>query len=115
MLDIHENDTFVLKIDIEGAELDILDEMLTDESNRILCYTDLIKMEYHKEIFDEGTYLYMKHEALEKAFPISFKEKCGKDLKFKRLSIESSSILLFCCCDHQSLVLCYVSIQKPGK
>ena len=85
-LHISRNDTFILKIDIEGAELEILDKMLTDTSDTNICHANLIKMEFHKEIFNKGTYMYMKHEAFEKAFPIGFKEKCGRDVNFQRLS-----------------------------
>lgn len=46
-----EDNEFIFKIDIEGAELDILEKMLAPNSNDNICLADKIEMEFHKQIF----------------------------------------------------------------
>lgn len=85
-LRLRPGDTFILKIDIEGAELEILEHMLEDENDVNLCLTDKIAMEFHKGIFQPATALYARHEAFESTFKARYKSKCGHDINFQRLS-----------------------------
>mmetsp|Transcript_12951 Transcript_12951/g.15817 ORF Transcript_12951/g.15817 Transcript_12951/m.15817 type:complete len:294 (+) Transcript_12951:1214-2095(+) len=92
-LKLKNEDTFIFKLDIEGAEYEILDHMLmiddeisydTDAKKKrsLLCLTDLMKIEFHPGI---STHL-EKYKSFGNDFPKLFKQKCGRDLKIKRLS-----------------------------
>jgi FkbM family methyltransferase len=78
-LGLQPGDSVHMKLDIEGAELGILEKFLADETNQI-CYWDVFWIEYHKEIFQPGTPEYAQHDELEKTFPKRFEEKCGRPL-----------------------------------
>ena len=68
-----------MKIDIEGAELGILEKFLDEDTNQI-CYWQSFWYEYHKDIFEQGTEEYLLHEKFEQEFPGRFEEKCGRKL-----------------------------------
>ncbi len=81
-------DQFNFKIDIEGAELDIMEALLSPPSNpeAPICAAGLIEMEFHKNIFQEGTKDYVKHEKFENDFNDMFEAKCGRPPTLKKLS-----------------------------
>lgn len=88
-LQLEPGDRFIFKIDIEGAEVEIIEHMLLNPGNidtHSICLAELIEMEFHKNMFEKGTELYIKHEAFESTFHQRFKSKCGRDINFKRLS-----------------------------
>jgi FkbM family methyltransferase len=78
-LNLQEGDTVHIKIDIEGAEVDILEVFLADPTNQ-MCYWHKFWNEYHKNIFPEGSPDYLVHEAFENSFPSRFEAKCGRPL-----------------------------------
>jgi FkbM family methyltransferase len=78
-MNLQPDDRVHIKMDIEGAEVDILEQFLNDTTNQI-CYWELFWNEYHKEIFKPDTEEYKKHEAFENTFPERFQEKCGRPL-----------------------------------
>jgi len=80
-------DTFVFKVDIEGAELSIFEKLLSKKyKDDTVCSTEVIEMEFHKNIFQEGTDDYTKHEQFEKNFRSMFEQKCGRKVNLKLLS-----------------------------
>jgi FkbM family methyltransferase len=79
-LQLQANDIVHMKMDIEGAEMDILNEFLDrDETNQI-CYWELFWNEYHKTIFQPDTTEFKQHEQFENTFPERFQQKCGRPL-----------------------------------
>jgi FkbM family methyltransferase len=85
-MDIRAGDQIILKIDIEGAEIDILDKMLSkEEKDATICLTEVIEMEFHKRIFITGSELYLQHEEFENSFARRFEEKCFRKVNFKEL------------------------------
>jgi len=85
-------DSFIFKIDIEGAELEIMDVLLStgtnakDDDDSSICVAELIEMEFHKRIFKEGSEEYAKHEKFEENFFADFEKKCGRKPNFHSLS-----------------------------
>lgn len=84
-LRLRPGDRFILKLDIEGAELEILERMLAAVADNSLCLTEHIAIEFHKQIFKEGTALYARHKAFQDAFRARFKGKCGRDVDLRLL------------------------------
>ena len=81
-LNLQDGDIVHIKMDIEGAEVDILETFLNPaETTNQICYWELFWNEYHKTIFDIGTPDYVRHEQFEMTFPRRFEEKCGRPLK----------------------------------
>jgi FkbM family methyltransferase len=78
-LNLQPGDSVHMKLDIEGAELDIIEAFLNDDTSQI-CYWDVFWIEYHKTIFSPGTPEYAQHETFETTFPTRFQEKCGRPL-----------------------------------
>lgn len=78
-LQLVKGDSVHMKMDIEGAELDIIEAFLQDDTNQ-MCYWDAFWMEYHKEIFLKGTADYEIHENFENNFPKQFEVRCGRPL-----------------------------------
>jgi FkbM family methyltransferase len=78
-LNLQPNDIVHMKMDIEGAELGIVQAFLADDTNQI-CYWQAFWNEYHKEIFEQGTADYLAHEKFERDFPQQFAQKCGRPL-----------------------------------
>ncbi|GFH55438.1 hypothetical protein CTEN210_11914 [Chaetoceros tenuissimus] len=81
-------DQFHFKIDIEGAELDIMESLLSSPSDpkAPICVAGLIEMEFHKNIFRKGTKDYEKHETFENGFNDTFKAKCKRFPTLMKLS-----------------------------
>jgi Methyltransferase FkbM domain len=98
-LNLRERDRVAMKMDIEGAERDIMLKMLeplpygldeeppTDAGGKTqqqalspACLVDTMWMEYHKAIFPDGSDLYRQHEAFQREFPLLFRKRCGRDL-----------------------------------
>ena len=84
-LQLTDEDTFIFKIDIEGAEYAILDALLSDDDDNILCLVDLFKMEFHPKQVRKIAALDDKYETFGDDFPRLFKEKCGRDAKIYEL------------------------------
>lgn len=86
-------DRLILKIDIEGAELAIMEELLKlppngkGESNSSnICASEVIEMEFHKFIFQKNTEDYKIHEAFERTFSEKWEARCGSPPNLKKLS-----------------------------
>lgn len=102
-------DRFLFKIDIEGAELDIMEELLmvssssssnnntnnkssiiinddNDYQDNSICVAELIEMEFHKNIFQKGTEDFVRHELFENTFEERFVNKCGRKPNLRKLS-----------------------------
>jgi len=70
----------VLKIDAEGAEKAILEKMTQKDASDAICKVKKLWMEYHYNIFKEGTAEYDEHLLFKDTFPSAFEKKCGKKL-----------------------------------
>lgn len=70
----------VLKIDAEGAEKDILEMMTNEDASDAICEVNMLWMEYHYKIFEEGTDEYGEHLKFKNEFPSRFERKCGRKL-----------------------------------
>ena len=82
LLRLQKGDIVHIKMDIEGAEVDILETFLhPSETTNQLCYWELFWNEYHKNIFVKDTPEYKQHEQFELTFPQRFEAKCGRPLK----------------------------------
>lgn len=79
-LNLKPGDSVHMKIDIEGAELGIIEQFLMHDDTNQICYWDAFWMEYHKLIFPPGTADYIEHEKFENEFPARFQQKCGRPL-----------------------------------
>jgi FkbM family methyltransferase len=79
-LNLQLGDVVHMKIDIEGAELDIIENFLSNDDTNQICYWDIFWIEYHKTIFEIGTNEYNQHEIFEKNFPNRYLAKCGRPL-----------------------------------
>lgn len=80
-------DRFIFKIDIEGAELEIMEVLMsTDNDDSSICVAEIIEMEFHKGIFSVGTENFVKHEKFEENFFSDFEKKCGRKPNFHKLS-----------------------------
>ena len=84
-LNLNEDDTFVLKIDIEGAEFEILDQMLSDKDDNNLCLTELMQVEFHPNLAAREASLGSKYVSFGQDFPSLFKQKCGRDVNLELL------------------------------
>ena len=84
-LQLTDEDTFIFKIDIEGAEYAILDALLSDEDDNSLCLVDLFKIEFHPKQVRKIGALDNKYETFGDDFPRMFKEKCGRDAEVEQL------------------------------
>jgi len=85
-LNLNEHDKFVLKIDIEGAEYEILDQMLSDKDDNNLCLTDLMQVEFHPGIAKADDSLKSKYTTFDTDFPSLFKQKCGRDVNLELIA-----------------------------
>jgi FkbM family methyltransferase len=84
---INEGDRFIFKIDIEGAELDIMDQMLSKKiKDSSICMAEVIEMEFHKNIFEKWSKEFVQHEEFENNFENRFLEKCGRQPNLVKLS-----------------------------
>lgn len=91
---LQTGDRLILKVDIEGSEVDIMNKMLStttkeeeeDDDDASICMAELIEMEFHKNIFDKQSQEYQIHEDFENNFMKRFEEKCGRKVKLKKLS-----------------------------
>ena len=81
-------DQFIFKLDIEGAELEIMEELLSPPllPEAPVCAAEIIEMEFHKALFEDGTEDYKKHEKFEIDFQDMFEAKCGRRANLKKLS-----------------------------
>lgn len=80
-LQLQPDDIVHIKMDIEGAELDILETFLEKDPTNQICYWELFWNEYHKEIFQRNTPEYIQHEKFENTFPQRFEQKCNRQLQ----------------------------------
>ena len=77
-LNLQAGDIVHVKADIEGAEVDILEAFLADDTNQI-CLWSQFWTEYHASIFpDKNSAEYKRHSEFEKSFPGEFEKKCGR-------------------------------------
>jgi len=85
--ELSSQDTFILKIDIEGGEFDILDRMLNDPNDNDLCYTDELKVGFHPKLITRhhAKKLDEKFATFHEDFPLLFKKKCGFEVNMKVL------------------------------
>ena len=84
---LKEGDRFIFKVDIEGAELEIMDQMLSKEKeDSSICMAEVIEMEFHKNIFQKGSKEFVQHEEFENNFKNRFLEKCGRQPNLVKLS-----------------------------
>ncbi|KAL7564241.1 hypothetical protein ACA910_012268 [Epithemia clementina (nom. ined.)] len=72
-------DRLLLKIDVEGAELELLDRLLLDEFDDI-CLAEKISIEWHAALFPQGSPLFSKHENYKKSFKARLDKKCQRDI-----------------------------------
>jgi FkbM family methyltransferase len=79
-LQLQAHDIVHIKMDIEGAELDIIEQFLQDDDTNQICFWSQFWTEYHKTIFPIGSIEYERHAQFEKTFPLRFEEKCGRPL-----------------------------------
>jgi len=77
-LDLRDEDRLLLKIDIEGAELDVLEHMISSYSQD-LCRVEQLMVEWHAFVFSDPE-LKRKHQEFRNSFPERFKLVCGKDV-----------------------------------
>ena len=68
-------------MDAEGAEKDILEMMSRQDASDAICKINMMWMEYHSFIFEEGTDEYDAHVKFENEFPTMFETKCGRKLE----------------------------------
>jgi FkbM family methyltransferase len=73
-LQLQTHDIVHIKVDIEGAEMDIIEHFLNDDDTNQICFWSQFWTEYHKTIFPKGS------DEYEKTFPLRFEEKCGRPL-----------------------------------
>lgn len=76
-LELQAGDIVHLKADIEGAELDIIEAFLADDTNQI-CFWSQFWTEYHASIFPKDSAEHKRHSEFEKTFPKEFEKKCGR-------------------------------------
>lgn len=76
-LNLQLGDSVHIKIDIEGAELDIIEDFLDNDPTNQICYWDIFWIEYHKNIFPKNTSEYKRHEIFENELPARFAAKCN--------------------------------------
>mmetsp|Transcript_3776 Transcript_3776/g.5459 ORF Transcript_3776/g.5459 Transcript_3776/m.5459 type:complete len:275 (-) Transcript_3776:136-960(-) len=84
-LNLNEDDKFILKLDIEAAEFEILEQMLWDKDDNNLCLTELIQVEFHPSIVERDASLHSKYMTFDKDFPSIFKQKCGRNVNLEQL------------------------------
>ncbi len=84
-LNIRSEDSFIFKIDIEGAEYDILDQLLSDDNSNEICTTDLMKIEFHPKTARKSSQLDSSYETFGDEFPNLFRKKCGRDVNLELL------------------------------
>ncbi len=84
-LNIKSEDSFILKIDIEGAEYEILDQLLSIDDDNDICFTDLMKIEFHPNIATNATELDSSYETFGDEFPKLFRKKCGRSVNLELL------------------------------
>jgi FkbM family methyltransferase len=75
-LKLNDNDRLVLKIDIEGAEVDLLERMLSADFTDI-CRADKLFIEWHTHIFPLLSAVRSRHRRFRKDFSRRFAAKCG--------------------------------------
>jgi len=78
-LDLTQDDTVALKMDIEGAEKDLLSKMM-DTPNSPICLVDVMWMEFHGHIFHEGSQTKREYTAWQQGFATEFERRCGRKL-----------------------------------
>jgi len=76
-LELQAGDIVHLKADIEGAEVDIIEAFLADDTNQI-CFWTQFWTEYHASIFPKDSTEYKRHLQFAETFPRRFEEKCGR-------------------------------------
>ena len=76
-LKIGDRDRLLIKIDIEGAEVELLQHVLSNYSSDF-CRVESLLVEWHAFIFDDPV-LKQKHNAFRQAFPEQFKAACGRE------------------------------------
>ncbi len=84
-LNIKSEDSFIFKIDIEGAEYEILDQLLSDDNSNDICLTDLMKIEFHPQTAIKSAQLDSSYETFGDEFPNLFRKKCGRDVNLELL------------------------------
>ncbi|KAL7564240.1 hypothetical protein ACA910_012267 [Epithemia clementina (nom. ined.)] len=72
-------DRLLLKIDVEGAELEILDRLLSDEFDDI-CLAEKINIEWHEGLFPKRSPLHVKHQEFKKSFTVRLQKKCNRKI-----------------------------------
>jgi FkbM family methyltransferase len=75
-LNVRGHDRLVIKIDIEGAEVDLLEHLLT-RYPQDFCNVESLMIEWHAFLFDDAQ-LRQKHEHFKATFPDKFQRACGK-------------------------------------
>ena len=74
----------ILKMDVEGAEKEILTMMTRQDASDSICKVNMLFMEYHFRIFREGTDEYNEHVEFKNNFPTMFNTKCGRELQINK-------------------------------
>eukprot|EP00559_Dactyliosolen_fragilissimus_P005581 CAMPEP_0184869862 /NCGR_PEP_ID=MMETSP0580-20130426/35606_1 /TAXON_ID=1118495 /ORGANISM="Dactyliosolen fragilissimus" /LENGTH=679 /DNA_ID=CAMNT_0027371637 /DNA_START=167 /DNA_END=2207 /DNA_ORIENTATION=- len=83
-------DRLQLKIDIVGAEYDILERMLSTKSeNDDICFADVIEVEFYSHLFPKESEEYRKRQSLKETFKDRYEKKCGVQPKTSFLDIFS--------------------------
>ena len=77
-LALRGSDRLLLKIDIEGAEVELLQHVL-DQYSDDFCRVERLWVEWHAFIFDDPI-LQAQHQAFAKTFPEQFRAVCGRDV-----------------------------------
>lgn len=77
-LGLGDDDRLLLKIDIEGAEVDLLQSVLDNYSDDF-CRVERLWVEWHAFIFDDPI-LQAKHQSFAQRFPEQFRAVCGREV-----------------------------------
>ena len=77
-LGLSDSDRLLLKIDIEGAEVELLQSVL-DTYSEDFCRVERLWVEWHAFIFDDPI-LQAKHQTFARTFPEQFRAVCGREV-----------------------------------
>lgn len=79
-LKLQPEDRVLLKIDIEGAEVEVLERLMAHNNGADLCRVERLLVEWHAFIFTDDPELRAKHEEFRTNFPSRFRELCHSEV-----------------------------------
>lgn len=84
-MNLRDDDRLLVKMDIEGAEVDLLEHMMAvPEYQRDLCRVERFMVEWHSFIFVHDPALKSKQEQFAETFPAKLQELCGREIPLKK-------------------------------